>query len=264
MRQAVNNGNTVNNVNNVNNINNGKRVTNGRAVTKRQSPNQPPTPPKRPPSGQESERVQDRAQVLVATAGALLIGVLYLALPDELSLGPRWLLLVVEALLLAPVAIAGLLEERRLPFRVARSLALALLFVTTAALIGSIFLLISHISHITNGVDLLRPAVLLWAMNVLVWAVWYWEMDGNGPRERLRHQHKAADFLFPQQQNGNPTGWAPYFVDYLFLAFCFATALSPADTSPLTRRAKLLMMAEAILSMLVIVVLVARSINIIS
>lgn len=235
-------------------------INNGKPAPRRE----PPTTPKRQHNSRSSERVLDRAQVIVAAAGSLLIGVLYLALPDELALGPRWLLLVVEAVLVAPVVVAGMIEERKLPFRVARSLAMALLLVTTAALVGSIALLISHISHINNGIDLLRPAVLLWAINILVWAVWYWEMDGNGPRERQRHKHQAADFLFPQQQQGNPTGWAPFFVDYLFLAFCFATALSPADTSPLTRRAKLMMMAEAILSMVVIVILIGRSVNIIS
>ncbi|MDE3231027.1 MAG: hypothetical protein KGO05_14200, partial [Chloroflexota bacterium] len=69
-------------------------------------------------------------------------------------------------------------------------------------------------------------------------------------------------FLFPQQQGGNKTGWRAGFVDYLFLAFCSATALSPADTDPLTRRAKLLMMIEAITSMLVLVLLLARFVNI--
>lgn len=209
------------------------------------------------------ERSEDTAQVLVATAGALLVGVLYLVLPDQFSLGPRWLLLVIESLLLAPVVVAAALERVRLPFRVARGLAISLLIVLTASLVGSVALLVAHITHISNGANLLPPAALLWVINVLVWSVWYWEMDGDGPRERMRHGHAAADFLFPQQQNGNPTGWAPGFIDYLFVAFCFATALSPADISPLSRRGKAMMMAEAVLSLTIIVVLVARAINII-
>jgi uncharacterized membrane protein len=96
----------------------------------------------------------------------------------------------------------------------------------------------------------------------LVFAIWYWEIDGNGPHARVLAKHQARDFRFPQQEEGNPTGWAPGFVDYVFLAFCSATALSPADTMPLTQRAKLMTMAEAILSLLIIVLLVARSINI--
>ncbi len=69
--------------------------------------------------------------------------------------------------------------------------------------------------------------------------------------------------MFPQQTEGNKTGWAPRFLDYLFLAFTGATALSPADTFPLTRPAKALMMIEALLSMTIIVLLAARAVNIV-
>jgi hypothetical protein len=74
--------------------------------------------------------------------------------------------------------------------------------------------------------------------------------------------HQAADFMFPQQADGNETGWVPEFVDYLFVAFTGATALSPTDTFPLTRPAKLLMMTEAMLSLIIIVLLAARAVNI--
>lgn len=68
--------------------------------------------------------------------------------------------------------------------------------------------------------------------------------------------------MFPQQADGNTSGWAPHFVDYLFLAFTGSTALSPADTYPLTRSAKSLMMIEAVLSMIIIVLLAAHAVNI--
>ena len=68
--------------------------------------------------------------------------------------------------------------------------------------------------------------------------------------------------MFPQQVDGNKTGWAPQFVDYLFVAFTGATALSPADTFPLTRKAKTLMMIEAMLSIIIIILLAARAVNI--
>jgi uncharacterized membrane protein len=174
------------------------------------------------------------------------------------------LLFVVEALLLAPLVLAVVVAGRALPYRVARSLALGLLAVLTAALIGSLALMISHISKLNQAGDLLRPAVLLWGINVLVFAVWYWEIDGDGPVKRRLRAHEAADFLFPQQQGGNHSHWVPGFIDYLFLAFCFATALSPADTPPITRRGKLLMMMQALISLVIIVLLVARSVNIIS
>jgi uncharacterized membrane protein len=205
----------------------------------------------------------DIPQLAVATAGALLVGVLYLAMPPQLIVGPRWLLLVLEILLLAPPFVAFFFWRRHLPYRAARLLAFCLLTILTLALIASVLLLVADLTNSAlKGLVLLKSGVLLWACNVLVFAIWYWELDGNGPRARILAGHQARDFRFPQQEEGNPTGWAPGFVDYVFLAFCSATALSPADTMPLSQRSKLMTMAQAILSMTIIVLLVARSVNI--
>ncbi len=195
-----------------------------------------------------------------ALAGALAIGILYLALPEKLTFGPSWLLLVIEAVLLLPFLLASIFRH---PLRhiMARITGLTLLGVVTAGLAGSITLLIYTLPT-EKGVVLLRSAALLWCTNILVFALWYWEIDGGGPRKRLNSGHQATDFMFPQQVDGNSTKWAPHFVDYLFLAFTDATALSPADTFPLTRPAKALMMIEAVLSMIIIVLLAARAVNI--
>jgi uncharacterized membrane protein len=201
-------------------------------------------------------------QICIATGGALVVGVVYLILPGELAIKPNWLPLLAEGLLLAPPLLSLLFARRLLPFSVARSLALTALAILTLALVISIARLINYLPHATAG-QILHAAVPLWIMNVLVFAVWYWEFDGGGQHRRKLRGHQATDFRFPQQEDGNSTGWVPGFVDYLFLAFCTATALSPADTVPLTRRAKLLMMAEAVISLLILVVLVARSVNII-
>ncbi len=209
-----------------------------------------------------AENLPDALQIVVATVGALLIGALYIALPEQLTLGPSWLLLVVEAALLALPLVAVVFLRRALAHRVARGLALGLLAVVTVSVVGSVALLVNDLGGFQRGPDLLRTAATLWGINVLAVAVWYWEIDGNGPMSRLKAGHEAADFQFPQQIGGNTSGWAPGFVDYLFLAFCSATALSPADTMPLTRRAKLLLMCEAIISLLIIVLLVARAVNI--
>ena len=195
-----------------------------------------------------------------ALAGALAIGILYLALPENLTFGPSWLLLVIEAVLLLPFILASIFRH---PLRhiTGRVTGLTLLGVVTAGLAGSIALLINTLPT-EKGVVLLRSAALLWCTNILVFALWYWEIDGGGPRKRLNSGHQATDFMFPQQVDGNSTKWAPHFVDYLFLAFTGATALSPADTYPLTRSAKALMMIEAVLSMIIIVLLAARAVNI--
>jgi uncharacterized membrane protein len=207
----------------------------------------------------------DLTEFAISIIGALLIGVLYYAVPDTLRIvGPPWLLLAVEIVLIAPGVISVLFFEHRMPYMVKRGLAMLLLLIVTLALIGSLVLLVTHLpSGRGEGRTFLRSAAELWVINILVFASWYWETDGGGPHKRLRKGHKAEDFYFPQQQGGNPTGWAPGFIDYLFLAFCFSTALSPADTAPLTRIAKVMMMIQATISGLIIVLLVARSVNII-
>jgi hypothetical protein len=201
------------------------------------------------------------AQFLLAATGALLVGVLYLRLPGDVVFGPHWLLLAVEAVLVTPPIILRL-ADRRLPHRVSRIFSYVLLAVLTLALASSVALLVHDLTSL-RPYEILTSGVLLWVSNVLVFASWYWEVDGDGPVIRHRNAHEAADFQFPQQQGGNRTGWRAGFVDYLFLAFCSATALSPADTMPLTRRAKLLMMVEALISMLVLLLIVARFTNVV-
>ncbi len=195
-----------------------------------------------------------------ALAVALAVGLFYLALPQKLTFGPSWLLLVIEAVLIVPFLLTSIFRH---PLRhiTGRVTGLTLLGVVTAGLAGSIALLIYNLPT-EKGVELLSSAALLWCTNILVFALWYWEIDGGGPRKRLNSGHKAADFMFPQQVDGNTTKWAPHIVDYLFLGFTGATALSPADTYPLTRPAKALMMIEAVLSMIIIVLLAARAVNI--
>ncbi|MGZ3599138.1 MAG: hypothetical protein ACXWQR_01505 [Ktedonobacterales bacterium] len=244
--------------------------------------------------GPEMSRAQElelhcelRPQLALASLGALLFGVAYLLLPDNLTVGPNWLVLAVEAVVLLPLTYAAYFHP--LPLTLARGIRTSLLVVLTLALLSSIALLVGALPGFgpQRGRQLLRPAVLLWLSTVLVFASWYWELDGGGPTQRHRRGHQAGDFLFPQhtltssvspslqpstssqthargrtEGSGGHQHWAPGFVDYVFLAFCFATALSPADTAPLTPRAKLLMMAEALISLTITVLLIARSINI--
>lgn len=236
--------------------------------------NRPTTPTPRTPKGPQlspeqqiahrlEELAPDIEQILVASIGMLLIGVLYFILPDRLTFGPRWLLLVLEALLLLPTLATGLLRRRHLPFRIARGLAISLTVLVTASLMGSVAEMVSQLSTL-KGATLLKTGATLYAINVLVFSVWYWEIDHGGPIKRLISKRVAADFQFPQQAGGNPQRWLPGFIDYLFLAFCTSTALSPADTVPLTRRAKLLMMTQSIIALIVLAIIVGRSINILS
>lgn len=196
-----------------------------------------------------------------AIAGALVIGLLYFALPSHLQIIPGWIPLVIEIALMLPIAVAAL-TSRRLPHLTVRILTFTLLGFVTVMLATGIALLIITLPGNKHAQTLLQSAALLWATNILVFALWYWEVDGGGPFKRHMSGHKAADFMFPQQTDGNTSGWAPVFFDYLFVAFTGATALSPADTYPLTPRAKMLMMIEGMLSLIIIVLLAARAVNI--
>lgn len=220
-------------------------------------------PPRSDEQRESRAHVRLDAQQLLAGAGStLLVGLLYLALPEDLSVGPHWLVLVIVAVLLAPPLIAALIRRWTLPLWLARRLAQAQVVVATLALVGSLGLLVSSIVSFHQGRRLLVPAAILWSINVLVFTLWYWELDGGGPPGRTDEKNRAVDFQFIQERDGEPANWKPGFVDYLYLAFNTATAFSPTDTMPLTPLAKLLMMAESIVSLVIVVLLVGRSVNI--
>jgi hypothetical protein len=190
---------------------------------------------------------------------------LYLALPPALSVGPPWLLLAVVVFLLIPIVIA----HWRGNMAITRALTLVANGVITAAMIASLAFLIEGLpKHREASEALLRSAVGLWLTNILVFALWYWRLDGGGPHERARPKGMLnSAFLFPQmlqQAEGRKAhmDWSPEFVDYLFLAFNSSTAFSPTDTAVLTRGAKLGMMAQSLISLTIIVLIAARAVNI--
>ncbi len=215
-------------------------------------------PEQKPVADNELTKMAPRWAAIV---GILATGVLYALLPQRLRIGPNWLLLAIEVAALLPLVFI-LLTREDYSHRVIRIYIMILLGIVTLALALSILLLIISLPSKKHATDLLGSAAVLWSVNILIFALWYWEIDGGGPAKRHQSGHQAADFMFPQQANGNDGSWAPHFLDYLFLAFTGSTALSPADTFPLTRPAKTLMMIEALLSLTIIVLLAARAINI--
>lgn len=123
-----------------------------------------------------------------------------------------------------------------------------------------------------NGASLLQAALELWLTNVIVYGLWYWEVDGDGPDPRthrpIDNGGVGADFLFPQMALNvdirKQLQWRPGVIDYLFLSFNTATAFSPTDTFPLTARAKMLMTGEALTSLVTIAIVAGRAVNILS
>jgi len=202
-----------------------------------------------------------------AVIAVLAIGGIYFAIPDYLSLGPRWLLLAVMVLLTIPIVAmhrAGLAAP-------AKWLGVLSNLILTGDLIWSVALLVNALpAHKEPQGTLLQSAAGLWVSNVLVFALWYWRLDAGGPWQREQQdRHRTAAFLFPQfmmegedRDQAKLSGWTPNFVDYLFIAFNTSTAFSPTDTAPLTRWAKALMMVQSVISLTIVVLLAARAVNI--
>jgi hypothetical protein len=211
------------------------------------------------------KNAEPRWPAFVALLGA---GGLYAALPHSLLIGgPRWLLPAIVMVLVVPTEIS----HHRRQHSLNQTLGYILNSVITLAMIGSLALLITVLTaHKISPPELLRSAAALWITNILIFASWYWRLDAGGPHERARTPgHTDGAFLFPQMTM-DPAAklaageheWEPNFVDYLFLAFNTSTALSPTDVPVLSRWAKLLMMIQALISLVVIVLLAGRAVNI--
>jgi len=219
------------------------------------------------PRQQASLNTSQKEELLIsrwaALIGALILGGLFAALPEHITLGFGWVPLILIVIIVLAISFPHLIRRPFSP-STTRILSLIILGVVTLALIGAVSLMIYTLPHRdqSQAGTLLRTAGLLWFANILVFALWYWEIDGGGPLQRHLNKHQAADFMFPQQADGNTRGWAPHFLDYLFVAFTAATALSPTDTYPLSRWAKMLMIIEAIIAMMTIVILAGRAVNI--
>jgi hypothetical protein len=195
-----------------------------------------------------------------AALAFFVLGGAYALVSDRLRVGPPWWLL---ALTILAVPGAHVLRSRGL-MRANRWLALGTLAAITVAItVSAVYLVDALLNHNAEATELLRGGALLWVANVLTFALWYWEIDGGGPAHRHATHCGSSDFAFPQRVLGDEAEaqWKPEFVDYLFLAFNTSTAFSPTDTMVLARRAKLMMMYQSIVSLITVVVLVARAIN---
>ena len=200
-----------------------------------------------------------RWPALIALVG---VGGIFLALPEPMSVGPRWLLLAIVGALLVPTVLAHRAGRHHLDM----VLGYALSTVVTLALVGSLVLLILSLPQkAETPAALLRSAAALWVTNVLVFALWYWRLDAGGPHRRdALGAHVKGAFFFPQMMKGAPgadPAWSPRFVDYLFLAFNTSTAFSPTDTPVLSRWAKVLSMLQSLVSLTIVAILASRAVG---
>ncbi len=212
-----------------------------------------------------ARRFESRWPVVLVILGVL--GVLAL-LPGRITLSPRWLPFVVAAVVLSPVVATQLAVAKERWLRVERVVTLVFVIVATVSSLANLANLTAAIifrSKEISGPQLLASSIGVWATNVLVFSLLYWQIDRGGPEGRMNRSGTRPDWLFPQEGVASadlpPGGWTSTFVDYLYLAHSTATGTTDA-AAPLTARAKLLMMLENMISLTVIVVIASRAINI--
>jgi len=202
-------------------------------------------------------------------ASAVLASVaVQLSLPDRHVLSPTVLFPTVEVLLLVVLVIGD-------PGRIDRSspalkrLTVALVVVMTVDNLAGVAELVRGIldgSDGDNGTVLLATGGALWVTNVIAFSLWFWLLDRGGPAARALGVPHAAAFAFPE--NASPElaapDWWPQYPDYLYLAFTNSSALSPTDTMPITRWAKMVMLVQSSISLVIAVMIVARAVNILT
>jgi hypothetical protein len=210
------------------------------------------------------DKPEPRWQALLAF---LAVGGIYLALPHSLVVGPTWWLPVAIVVLVTPTIVA----HRMGRYSLNRALGLVTSSVITLALIASVVLLVLGVpAHKEAPLALLCSGAELWLTNVLVFALWYWRLDGGGATKRQqRGEFGSRSFVFPQMQiekversRFECTGWRPYFIDYLFIAWTTSSTFGPTDAPLLARWAKVFTMLQIAISLTIVIVLISRAIGV--
>ena len=209
-------------------------------------------------------RIEPRWPVVLTILAVLF---LLAALPARVRLFQNWIPFVAGIIILAPMVIVAQSAEKARWLRI--ECIITLLFIVVAE-VGTLVIL-AYLVHTMiyrpgeiDGLQLLASSIAIWITNVLTFSLLYWQMDCGDPEARVNNNNTKPDLLFPQKgvpDNVSPD-WHPTFVDYLFLAFSTATAFSTTDVAPLTSCAKIRMMLESSVSLVTLVVVASRAINI--
>ncbi|WP_031525889.1 hypothetical protein [Streptomyces sp. NRRL F-5123] len=219
-------------------------------------------------------RGEPRLPAVIATLAA---AALYLVLPQQLLIAPRFVLPALELTLLIPLIA---INPRRLTrqTRTFRVLSLALVLVIVASNLTALGILVHDLlyAHAEEGRPLLVAALQVWLTNIIAFGMAFWELDRGGPVARTqspRERLPLADFRFSQDENADTvqevadgasstSDWVPTLVDYLYVSVTNSTAFSPTDTMPLSTRAKLLMSIESVSALITSLLVIARAVSI--
>ncbi len=218
-------------------------------------------------SGGEAEVAgESRWPMAAAVVAAIALTIL---LPRDHRALPVWVIPLIEGVLLVALIAGdpGVIDRRSRRLR-AISIALVSVLVLSAlwATVRLIDDLITGGPQTNSASNLLEAGSIVWTANIIAFALLYWELDSGGSAARAHHSRTAVDFAFPQQMNPElaPVGWKPEFVDYLYLAFTNATALSPTDAMPIAPWAKLTMTLQSLISLAILGLVIARAVNVLS
>ncbi len=195
------------------------------------------------------------------------VPVILALLPARYQLMPRDVPFVGAVALAIPMLLAGFSSKKKAAWRAERYVAAVVLPLTVLGnLVVLAFLLKDMASKHPgmSGITLLTTSIAIWVSNILVFALAYWLIDRGGPEGRTMGWAGRADFSFPRGDPSDdfPANWQPIFADYLALAFNTSTAFSPTDVLPLTPRAKMLMVLQSAISLVTVIAVGARAINI--
>ena len=197
----------------------------------------------------------------------IVVAGLHVALPAKYRVNPPWVAPAVLLALLAALLIGdpGRIDRQKTWLRIITDIMIA--FITVANLFAAVHLVRDILTNnklfFSNAPGLLATGGVIWATNVIAFGLWYWDLDRGGAAARAHHPYANPAFVFPEMLHTDyAPAWVPQFADYLSLAFWTATAFSPTDVSAIKRWAKLLMMTEAVVSLGIGALVIARAINI--
>ncbi len=223
-------------------------------------------------------RHQRRGEARLPAVVATLVAIsLYLALPEQLLVGPRFVVPALEFVLLVPLVAINPKRVTR-QTRLSRVLSLGLVVVIAVSNLVALALLIHDLvdGAAGSGQDLLLGALQVWLTNVIAFGLAYWELDRGGPVKRTQSSRAnlpLADFRFSQDENDDAVeevaagssvtaDWVPTLVDYLYVSVTNSTAFSPTDTMPLSSRAKVLMAVQSVAALLTSLLVIARAVSV--
>jgi hypothetical protein len=226
------------------------------------------------PASADARSADERARAVAEArwhmAAAVVAAIVLTALmPDDVRLGPNWLLPAVEAVLLVALIVADPAKISRRS-TLLRTLSIVLVLVLVLSALWATGALIDDLIHggpeTNSASDLLEAGSIVWASNNIAFALLYWDLDGGGAAARALDSPRRIDLAFPQEINPGLASpdWRPRFIDYFYLGFTNATAFSPTDVMPLAPWAKLAMTLQAVISLGILGLVIARAVNVFS